>query len=73
MTSEKDEWRPRRQHRRHVYYKIQIYDDTSLTWLDHKNAFDLLEEAKKFVVEQVEGKKARIMVVDGRKRYPLSE
>jgi len=72
MTSEKEEWRPRRQHRRHVYYKVQIYDDTSLTWLDHKNAFDLLDDAKKFIGEQ-DGKKARIMVVDGRKRYPVSE
>jgi hypothetical protein len=72
MTSEKEEWRPRRQHRRHVYYKVQIYDDTSLTWLDHKNAFDLLDDAKKFVEEQ-DRKKARIMVVDGRRRYPASE
>jgi hypothetical protein len=73
MTSEKEEWRPRRQHRRHVYYKVQIYDDTSLTWLDHKNAFDLLEDAKKFSDEQAQGKKARIMVVDGRRRHLVSE
>jgi hypothetical protein len=73
MTSEKEDWRPRRQHRRHVYYKVQIFDDVSLTWLDHKNAFDLVEDARRFIEESVGGKKARIMVVDGRTRYPLAE
>jgi hypothetical protein len=70
---EKKGWRPRRQHRRHVYYKVQVFDDTSLTWLDQKNAFDDVDSAKLFVTTALAGKKARIMVVDGRNRHPLQE
>jgi hypothetical protein len=72
MPDEK-EWRPRRQHRRHVYYKVQVFDETSLTWLDEKNAFDEVASAKRFMEENCAGKKVRIMVVDGRDRHPLEE
>lgn len=71
MTDDRDQWRPRRQHRRHVYYKVQIFDEVSLTWLDKKDAFDDLSDAREFILQQPGGQKARIMVVDGRRRYPL--
>lgn len=73
MASDKKEWRPRRQHRRHIYYKVQIFDPTSLTWRDEKSAFDDLPAAQHFILENCQNKTARIMVVDGRRRYPLPD
>ncbi|MFI5022224.1 MAG: hypothetical protein ACHQRJ_11305 [Alphaproteobacteria bacterium] len=73
MPNEKEGWRPRRQHRRHIYYKVQVFDETSLTWLDEKNAFDDVATARDVISEHLGGKKVRIMVVDGKRRYPLQE
>jgi hypothetical protein len=73
MTDDRDQWRARRYHRRHVYYKVQIFDDVSLTWLDEKKAFDDVLDARQLILQQLGGRKARIMVVDGRRRYPLDE
>ena len=73
MTDDRKIWRPRRQHRRHLYYKVQVFDDISLTWLDEKDAFDELVHAREFLLRHLGGKKARIMVVDGKRRYPLQE
>lgn len=73
VADDRDQWRARRQHRRHVYYKVQVFDDVSLTWLDEKKAFDDVAEARQLILRQLGGRKARIMVVDGRRRYPLDE
>jgi hypothetical protein len=73
MTDESKGWRPRRQHRRHVYYKVQVFDEISLTWLDEKSAFDEVSRARDFVSMNLLGLKTRIMVVDGKRRYPLRE
>lgn len=71
MPKEEAPWRPRRQHRRHIYYKVQVFDEVSLTWLDEKNAFDELDSAREYISQNLAGKTIRIMVVDGRRRYPL--
>jgi hypothetical protein len=63
--------RPKRQRRRHIYYKVQVFDQTSLTWRDEKDAFDDEAAARGYMVTNFEGKTTRIMVVDGKKRYPL--
>ena len=73
MTNDRKVWRPRRQHRRHIYYKVQVFDDLSLTWLDEKNAFDDLASAREFILLQLGARKARVMVVDGKRRYALEE
>lgn len=72
--SEKDPvWKPRRQHKRHTYYKVQWFDKVSLTWRDEKESFDSVDEANQIRLTKYEGKQSRIMVVEGRKRYPLVE
>jgi hypothetical protein len=73
MTSE-PVWRPTRQWRRHVYYKVQVRDPVSMVWRDEKPAFDALEEAREHSASRVEpGAVTRIMAVDGRQRTPVEE
>jgi hypothetical protein len=73
MSDTHDPWKPNRKHRRHVYYKLQLYDETSLTWRDLKDAFDVLEEARASLEASRRESRVRIMVVDGPTRYPLEE
>jgi hypothetical protein len=73
MTGTERGWRPRRQHRRHVYYKVQIFSTSSLTWTDEKSAFDEISSARDHISKILGGKKTRIMVVDDKRRYPLEE
>lgn len=70
MADERNSWRPNRQHRRHTYYKVQIFDEVSLTWMDEKLAFDALEAARDRLAELTD-KKARIMAVEGNARRPI--
>jgi hypothetical protein len=58
VADDRDQWRARRQHRRHVYYKVQVFDDVSLTWLDEKKAFDEVDDAR-LILRQLGGRKAR--------------
>jgi hypothetical protein len=44
-----------------------------LTWLDEKKAFDDVADARQLILQQLGGRKARIMIVDGKRRYPLDE
>jgi hypothetical protein len=73
MSDAADGWKPKRQHRRHIYYKVQVYDGTSLTWRDQKDAFDEVASARAHIEEMLAGETTRIMVVDGRSRYPLDD
>ena len=73
MPTGANEWKPRRQHRRHIYYKVQVYDGTSLTWRDQKDAFDDVALARAHIAGTLAEETTRIMVVDGRSRYPLDE
>lgn len=66
-------WRPRRQWRRHRYYKVQYFEQRSQSWRDYKPAFDKLSEAELFIKEECAGKHVRIMWVEGKKRGPLQE
>jgi hypothetical protein len=65
-------WEPKRKHRRHTYYKVQVFDSKSLTWSDEPSAFDELEAANGYIAQKLVGKRARIMVVEGAKRSLLS-
>ncbi len=59
--------------RRHIYYKVQIYDEVSMVWRDEKQAFEDFKSAKEFVGSHVKpGAKARLMQVDGKTRKPVA-
>jgi hypothetical protein len=64
-------WKPKRTHRRHVYYKVQVFDSVSLTWVDEPSAFDELTAANNYIAQTLAGKQSRIMMVDGARRFPL--
>ena len=66
-------WKPKRQHRRHTYYKVQVFDSKSLTWSDEPSAFDELDAANTYIVQKLSGKQTRIMIVEGAKRILLSQ
>ena len=71
MTNE-PAWRPTRQWRRHVYYKVQTRDDVSLVWRDEKPAFDTLELARTYIAWKLPAEATtKIMSVDGRTREPV--
>lgn len=71
MSGDTKLWKPKRQHRRHTYYKVQVYDEDSLTWRDGKEAFDDLAAARAHMSNTLAGTTARIMVIEGRNRHPL--
>lgn len=50
------------------YYKIQRFSRISMSWIDRQVAYATLEEAKHALPTSV---KARIMVIEGKKRFPL--
>ena len=67
-------WRPRRQWRRTPYYKVQVWDTMSQTWMDEKPGFDTVEEAKRYIAETVDPKaRIRLMLVTDSHRSPLPE
>jgi hypothetical protein len=66
-------WKPKDTHRRHTYYKVQVYDSVSLTWRDERPAFDELNAANIYIAQTLAGKQSRIMVVDGARRSPLKQ
>lgn len=66
-------WKPKRTHRRHTYYKVQVFNSVSLTWLDEPSAFDEPSAANNYIAQKLTGKQSRIMVVDGTRRFPLKQ
>jgi hypothetical protein len=62
-------WKPgRQQRRRGIYFRVEIYDETSLCWLDAPGTLASLEEASQYIARELGGRRARIMKIDGRKR-----
>lgn len=57
------------------YYKVLTMSDISLSWVDaRREAFDTLEEAKRFIAQNLVGKSSRVIVVEGeRSRRVLEE
>jgi hypothetical protein len=66
-------WKSDDARRRNTYYKVQMFDSVSLTWVDEPSAFDELTTANKYIVEKLGSKQSRIMVVDGKRRFPLKQ
>lgn len=61
-------WKPGRQRRRSIYFRVEFYDQMSLCWLDAPGTFGSVEEASTFIARELNGRRARIMKIDGRKR-----
>ena len=61
-------WKPARQRRRGIYFRVEMYDPTSLCWLDAPGTFGSAEEASEFIMRELSGRQARVMKIDGRKR-----
>lgn len=61
-------WKPGRQRRRGIYFRVETYDQTSLCWRDAPGTFGSVEEASEFIARKLSGQRARVMKIDGRKR-----
>src|SRR5262249_28283912 len=61
-------WKPGRQRRRGIYYRVEVYDQTSLCWLDAPGTFASIEDATEYIAREMSSRPARIMKIDGRKR-----
>jgi hypothetical protein len=78
MNKDSDEngrpiWKPARQQRRRgVYFRVEIYDSTSLCWLDAPGTFASVQEASETVKQELGDQQTRVMKIDGRKRTVVS-
>jgi hypothetical protein len=50
--------------RPYPYYKVQYFDDRSVTWREKKTGFDSLTEAREYVARALSIRKTRIVLVD---------
>ncbi|MGD8451361.1 MAG: hypothetical protein PVJ57_06040 [Phycisphaerae bacterium] len=50
--------------RPYPYYKVQVYDERSATWIERKRGFDTLDEARRYVGESLVGANVRVVLVD---------
>lgn len=56
------------------YFKVQRIDPRVLAWMDaRKEAFNTLEEARRFIAEQVAPQAARIIIVEREGRRVLED
>jgi hypothetical protein len=66
-------WKPARQQRRRgTYFRVEMYETTSLCWLDAPGTFGSIEEASAYIAQELTDRQARIMKIDGRKRTVVS-
>ncbi|NOD92505.1 hypothetical protein GS636_06880 [Ruegeria sp. HKCCD4884] len=68
MANGMDAWKPRRQRKKGVYYRVEVYDQTSLCWRDAPGSFDSEKDARSYILEELKNRKARVMSIDGKKR-----
>lgn len=50
--------------RKYPYYKVQTFEERSMTWRERKAGFDTLKEAKQHVAALDPDTKSRIVLVD---------
>jgi hypothetical protein len=60
--------KPRRWRKNFPYFKIQLYNDVVISWMDEPRAFDTLEDAQDAIKEKYKDKKSRIIVVEEKGR-----
>lgn len=51
-----------------VYYKVQVFDKITMSWVDVQRTYNTPKEAKKAIPAS---KTARLMKIDGKKRTPI--
>ena len=61
----------RHRRRRLFYYKVQVYDELSLSWVDEHLSFSSEDSARNYIAHRIAPRKARVMSVQGPSRYPL--
>lgn len=61
-------WKPKRHRPRGIYYRVEVYDEVSVCWVDAPGTFESIEKAAHFINTQLVEKQARIMKIDGAKR-----
>jgi hypothetical protein len=67
--NEQPAWKPARQQRRRgIYFRVEVYDPTSLCWLDAPGTFGSVEAASEFIKRELNAGQTRVMKIDGRKR-----
>ena len=66
-------WKPRRQHRRTPYYKVQVFDNILQSWSDVRRAFDTSKAARAYISESLCKRETRIMVIEEQGRHVLYE
>ncbi len=59
--------------RAYPYFKVQVFDDRSMTWIEKKQGFDTPEEARKYANDLPPSQKVRIVLVDERGYHELDE
>ncbi|MCI0628510.1 MAG: hypothetical protein L0387_43820 [Acidobacteria bacterium] len=62
----------RRERRPYPYYKVQVFSEAFQTWRDERTAFGSIEAAQKHIATRIPDQLARIIVVERKRRYPLS-
>ena len=62
-------------HRRsYPYYKVQVFNETFLSWKDERYAFDTIEEAQEYIRNKVpDTSSSRIIIVNEKERTVFGE
>lgn len=55
------------------YYKVQVFSDRLLAWIDEKRAFSTVQDATRHISNRLFGRRCRIIVVEKKGRRPLDE
>ena len=55
------------------YFKVQVFDSRSLTWMEHRQAFDSLSDARIHVEHDLADAETRIVMVDRDGYHPVKD
>jgi hypothetical protein len=64
--------KPRGRHRRCPYYKVQLFNQVSMTWQDERTVSETIAEAEQYIAKKGAGQLARIVAVEEAGRRILS-
>jgi hypothetical protein len=63
--------KPRRWRKDFPYYKVQIYNEILNSWVDEREAYPSLAEARQLIKTRFSSRRVRIMVVEREGRHVL--
>lgn len=63
--------KPRRWRKDFPYYKVQVFSDVSISWMDEPLAYDSAVEAEEAIRRKFATQQARIVVVEREGRHVL--